>query len=80
MARELLGIATGAESEAVKLAAVKDALPRGPGLVWDGVWKVVVGVDNTVVAEGDLNEMLTYLFEYGWRVEDAERQARQANS
>ena len=29
MARELLGIATGAESEAVKLAAVKDALDRG---------------------------------------------------
>jgi hypothetical protein len=28
MARELLGIATGAESEAVKLAAVKDALDR----------------------------------------------------
>ena len=49
-------------------------------LVWDGVWKVVVGVDNTVVAEGDLNEMLTYMWEYGWRIEGAERKARQANS
>lgn len=29
MAKELLGIATSAESEAVKLAAVKDALDRG---------------------------------------------------
>lgn len=29
MARELLGIATSAESEAVRLAAVKDALDRG---------------------------------------------------
>jgi hypothetical protein len=46
-------------------------------VVWDGVWKVVVGEGNTVVAEGDLNDLLTYLFEYGWRVEDA---ARQANS
>ncbi len=29
MARELLGIATGAESESVRLAAVRDALDRG---------------------------------------------------
>jgi len=28
MAKELLGIATGAESESVKLAAVRDALDR----------------------------------------------------
>lgn len=49
-------------------------------LVWDGVWKVVAGEGNTVVAEGDLNLMLTYMWEYGWRVEAAEREARQANS
>jgi hypothetical protein len=46
-------------------------------LVWDGVWKVVTGEDNTVVGEASLDEALSYLFEYGWRVEDA---ARKANS
>ena len=49
-------------------------------LVWDGVWKVVTGEGNTVVAEGNLNEMLQYMWEYGWRIEGAERKARQANS
>jgi hypothetical protein len=44
------------------------------------VWKVVTGEGNTVVGGADLNEMLTYLWEYGWRIEAAECGARQANS
>jgi hypothetical protein len=46
-------------------------------LVWDGVWKVVTGEGNTVVAEASLDSAQEYLFEWAWRVEDA---ARQANS
>ena len=50
-------------------------------LVWDGVWKVVVGEGNTIVALASLDEALTYMFEWGWRVEQAaEYKSRQANS
>jgi hypothetical protein len=64
MARELLGIATGAESEAVKLAAVKDALDRaGLGAKaalelsvaeakpWEHIMGDVAGVANISRAE-----------------------------
>ena len=61
MARELLGIATGAESEAVKLAAVKDALDRaGLGAKtevalelkpWEDIWTTWPGVATITRAE-----------------------------
>lgn len=61
MARELLGIATGAESEAVKLAAVKDALDRaGLGAKaevtlelkpWEDIMNDVAGVATITRAE-----------------------------
>ncbi len=61
MARELLGIATGAESEAVKLAAVKDALDRaGLGAKtevalelkpWEDIMADVAGVATITRAE-----------------------------
>ena len=61
MARELLGIATGAESEAVKLAAVKDALDRAGLNVkqalelsakpWEDIMNDVAGVANITRAE-----------------------------
>jgi hypothetical protein len=61
MARELLGIATGAESEAVKLAAVKDALDHaGLGAKtevalavkpWEDILNDVAGVANISRAE-----------------------------
>lgn len=61
MAKELLGIAVSAESEAVKLAAVKDALDRaGLGAKaevalavkpWEDIMNDVAGVANISLAE-----------------------------
>jgi hypothetical protein len=45
--------------------------------VFDGTWKVVAGETNTVVAEGELADILQYLCDYGCRVEYL---ARKANS
>jgi sulfur relay (sulfurtransferase) DsrF/TusC family protein len=44
----------------------------------DGVWKVVAGDDNTVLAEADYENILEYISTYAWHVENAERKA--ANS
>ena len=49
-------------------------------LAWDGVWKIVTGEGNTVVGEASLDEALNYLWEWGWRIEAAERKAQEANS
>ena len=38
-------------------------------LVFDTTWKVVAGETNTVVAEGELTDMLQYMCDYGCRVE-----------
>lgn len=38
-------------------------------LVWDGGWKIVAGEHNAVVAEGELRDMLAYLWDYGYWVE-----------
>ena len=43
----------------------------------DTAWKVVAGKANTVVAEGELTDMLQYMFDYGCRVESL---AGKANS
>lgn len=43
----------------------------------DTAWKVVVGDQNTVVAEGTLNDMLQYMCDFDCRVEYL---ARKANS
>lgn len=44
-------------------------------LVRDGVWKVVVGADNTVLGEADLDNIMEYISTYVWHVEHAEREA-----
>jgi hypothetical protein len=38
-------------------------------LLFDTTWKVVASDTNTVVAEGELTQVLEYLFDYGCRVE-----------
>jgi hypothetical protein len=40
-----------------------------------GAWKVVVGADNTVLGEADLDNIMEYISTYAWHVEDAERRA-----
>lgn len=39
----------------------------------DGVWKVVAGETNTVLAECDYENILEYLATYAWHVEHAEQ-------
>lgn len=67
----------GPPFESMRLRTLPSPLTDYPALtlVWDGVWKVVTGEANTVVAEADLRNALEYLWEFGWRVEDAARKA-----
>ena len=41
----------------------------------NGVWKVVAGEENTVLAEADYENIMEYLATYAWHVEHAEQQA-----
>lgn len=41
----------------------------------DGVWKVVAGEANTVLAEADYENIMEYLATYAWHVEHAEQNA-----
>jgi hypothetical protein len=40
----------------------------------DGVWKLVVGEDNTVLGEADFDNIVQYLYTFAWHIEQAERQ------
>jgi hypothetical protein len=40
-----------------------------------GVWKVVAGETNTVLAEADYDNIMEYIAAYAWHVEHAEREA-----
>lgn len=44
----------------------------------DGVWKVVAGETNTVLAEADYDSVMEYIGTYAWHVEHAERKAAKA--
>jgi sulfur relay (sulfurtransferase) DsrF/TusC family protein len=41
----------------------------------NGVWKVVAGESNTVLAEADYENIMEYLATYAWHLEHAEQQA-----
>lgn len=40
----------------------------------NGMWKVVAGEENTVLAEADYENIMEYLATYAWHVEHAEQQ------
>jgi hypothetical protein len=40
----------------------------------NGVWNVVAGEANTVLAEADYENIMDYLATYAWHVENAEQQ------
>jgi hypothetical protein len=44
----------------------------------NGVWKVVAGEENAVLAECDYENIMDYLATYAWHVEHAEEQATQS--
>ncbi|PJE24243.1 MAG: hypothetical protein CK431_07060 [Mycobacterium sp.] len=44
----------------------------------DGVWKVVAGEANTVLAEADYENIMEYLATYAWHVEHEEEQAQRS--
>ena len=43
-----------------------------------GVWKIVAGEKNTVLAECDYENIMEYLAPYAWHVEFAEQNAAQS--
>jgi hypothetical protein len=44
----------------------------------NGVWKVVAGEANTVLAEADQDNLMEYIASYVWHVEHAELKAAEA--
>ncbi|MBZ4557642.1 hypothetical protein GBO17_02575 [Mycobacterium avium subsp. hominissuis] len=68
----------GPPFEALSLRQLRAPLSNYPALTLvrdSGVWKVVAGEANTVLAEADYENVMEYISTYAWHVEHAERQA-----